>query len=361
MTAEEASRQPDQPATVEAVSRQPVSGAPSPGSGQAVRGATPVQVRQMMGAAPAFVDQAVLAPPPARAGEAGQYGAVLHGTHPQEASPSSTARYGVGSHGLTAAEAAPQGAAPQGVAPEAAPQEAAPQVAAAPEVAPYVPAAAEAAPHNAAPHDAAPHDAAPHDAAPHDAAPHEAAPHDAAPPEAAPREAAPDDAGSPGTGPDPGTSQQSVPQQVARQQDVAEHQPVSPRPDVPTARGSAPVPTMTSRNDEQQPAARRSRQEDGSDADTVLTAVRELPGVRGAELVGEPGQQQVLRLDLVATVDPHTVGLQAADLLRDRLGVHAAVRARTQPDRDSGAGGRRRADRTPADDRPRPAVKVEQV
>ncbi len=292
----------------------------------------------MMGAAPAFVDQAVLAPPPARAGEAGQYGAVLHGTHPQEASPSSTARYGVGSHGLTAAEAAPQGAAPQGVAPEAAPQEAAPQVAAAPEVAPYVPAAAEAAPHNAAPHDAAPH---------------EAAPHDAAPPEAAPREAAPDDAGSPGTGPDPGTSQQSVPQQVARQQDVAEHQPVSPRPDVPTARGSAPVPTMTSRNDEQQPAARRSRQEDGSDADTVLTAVRELPGVRGAELVGEPGQQQVLRLDLVATVDPHPVGLQAADLLRDRLGVHAAVRARTQPDRDSGAGGRRRADRTPADDPPR--------
>ncbi|MQA27101.1 MAG: hypothetical protein GEU94_16920 [Micromonosporaceae bacterium] len=66
------------------------------------------------------------------------------------------------------------------------------------------------------------------------------------------------------------------------------------------------------------------------DADMVLSAVRELPGVRGAELVGEPGQQQVLRLDLIGSVDPHVVGRQAAALLRDRLGVHAAVRARSQ-------------------------------
>ena len=66
------------------------------------------------------------------------------------------------------------------------------------------------------------------------------------------------------------------------------------------------------------------------DPDTVLTAVRELPGVRDAELVGEPGQQQVLRLDLVGSVDPHVVGRQAAELLRDRLGLHAAVRARSQ-------------------------------
>jgi hypothetical protein len=75
----------------------------------------------------------------------------------------------------------------------------------------------------------------------------------------------------------------------------------------------------------------RGRQREGgrADAATVLTAVRELPGVRGAELVGEPGRPQVLRLDLVASVDPHTVGRQAAALLRDQLGVNAAVRARS--------------------------------
>ncbi|MGH3716340.1 MAG: hypothetical protein ACRDT4_23205, partial [Micromonosporaceae bacterium] len=99
-----------------------------------------------------------------------------------------------------------------------------------------------------------------------------------------------------------------------------------------------------------------------TDPDTVLTAVRELPGVRGAELVGEPGRQQVLRLDLVASVDPHTVGLQAADLLRDRLGVHAAVRARTQPDSETPPRSRRRDERqSRRAGEPGVAVSVEQV
>lgn len=96
-------------------------------------------------------------------------------------------------------------------------------------------------------------------------------------------------------------------------------------------------------------------------ADTVLTAVRELPGVRGAELVGEPGQPQVLRLDLVASVDPHTVGLQAADLLRDRLGVHAAVRARTQPESEPRRNRHREERDARTGDRPGVAVSVEQV
>jgi hypothetical protein len=103
----------------------------------------------------------------------------------------------------------------------------------------------------------------------------------------------------------------------------------------------------------------------GADAATVLTAVRELPGVRGAELVGEPGRQQVLRLDLVATVDPHVVGRQAAALLRDQLGVQAVVRARTHQEGQSAPRNRRREDGPPAISGPfeksGPAVTVEQV
>jgi len=103
----------------------------------------------------------------------------------------------------------------------------------------------------------------------------------------------------------------------------------------------------------------------GADAATVLTAVRELPGVRGAELVGEPGRQQVLRLDLVATVDPHVVGRQAAALLRDQLGVQAVVRARTAHEGQSAPRNRRREDGPPAISGPfeksGPAVTVEQV
>ncbi|HEX2418362.1 MAG TPA: hypothetical protein VHJ83_09625, partial [Micromonosporaceae bacterium] len=59
-----------------------------------------------------------------------------------------------------------------------------------------------------------------------------------------------------------------------------------------------PQPSVSPRSEE---PPSRGRQRDGSKADaaTVLTAVRELPGVRGAELVGEPGRPQVLRLDLV--------------------------------------------------------------
>ena len=122
------------------------------------------------------------------------------------------------------------------------------------------------------------------------------------------------------------------------------------------------------------PVARQAPQaEDGdvprgetraADAATVLTAVRELPGVRGAELVGEPGRQQVLRLDLVATVDPNVVGRQAAALLRDQLGVQAVVRART--DAEARPHGRRRDDDAPAEisgpfEKAAPAVTVEQV
>ncbi|MGH3657202.1 MAG: hypothetical protein ACRDUA_11125, partial [Micromonosporaceae bacterium] len=108
--------------------------------------------------------------------------------------------------------------------------------------------------------------------------------------------------------------------------------PTMPTPvPAPWATGPAPVPPPAAPDVPQEdssraePAAPRQTPpttggaDNGADAGaaTVLTAVRELPGVRDAELVGEPGRQQVLRLDLVATVDPHTVGRQAAALLKD--------------------------------------------
>jgi hypothetical protein len=109
----------------------------------------------------------------------------------------------------------------------------------------------------------------------------------------------------------------------------------------------------------------RQREAGRADAATVLTAVRELPGVRGAELVGEPGRPQVLRLDLVASVDPHTVGRQAAALLRDQLGVNAAVRARSLAEGPALPSGRQVPERQEPATRPEGrralTVSVEQV
>jgi hypothetical protein len=81
--------------------------------------------------------------------------------------------------------------------------------------------------------------------------------------------------------------------------------------------------------------------------------------------VGEPGRPQVLRLDLVASVDPHTVGRQAAALLRDQLGVNAAVRARSQRDSHALPRGPQRPDPpeqvTRSESPPALAVSIEQV
>ena len=132
--------------------------------------------------------------------------------------------------------------------------------------------------------------------------------------------------------------------------------------------------SVTDRSVADQPSRSRRRPV-GTDPDAVLTAVRELPGVQDAEFIHEPGREQVLRLDLVASVDPNVVGRQAAELLRDQLGLHAAVKARTRESalerrrsKDHVAGstaeqgssrGRRRGTPTPSDSGP--SVTVEQV
>ncbi|HEX6073676.1 MAG TPA: hypothetical protein VFZ32_00195 [Micromonosporaceae bacterium] len=143
------------------------------------------------------------------------------------------------------------------------------------------------------------------------------------------------------------------------------HDPGTPDAVVPPRDRPGPRQSPTSPQPEDPPGRGRPHESGKADAATVLTAVRGLPGVRGAELVGEPGRPQVLRLDLVASVDPHTVGRQAAALLRDQLGVNAAVRARSQRDSHALPRGPQRPDPpervTRPESPPALAVSIEQV
>src|SRR5690606_6148798 len=64
---------------------------------------------------------------------------------------------------------------------------------------------------------------------------------------------------------------------------------------------------------------------DGIDVDAMLAAVREVPGVRDAELRRRPGRAHTLRLDLADGADPAQVSRAVARLLNERMGVSAAL------------------------------------
>lgn len=59
------------------------------------------------------------------------------------------------------------------------------------------------------------------------------------------------------------------------------------------------------------------------DAETVLAAVRDVPGVRAADLRTDERGGRTLRLDVAEGVDAGAVGADAARTLRERLGVGA--------------------------------------
>ncbi|OLB74993.1 MAG: hypothetical protein AUI14_21920 [Actinobacteria bacterium 13_2_20CM_2_71_6] len=73
---------------------------------------------------------------------------------------------------------------------------------------------------------------------------------------------------------------------------------------------------------EEQPADRS----DGFDVNTVLAAVRLVPGVRDAQLRPNPGGVHTLRLDLADGADPGQVSRLVARLLKQKMGLAAEPR-----------------------------------
>jgi hypothetical protein len=65
---------------------------------------------------------------------------------------------------------------------------------------------------------------------------------------------------------------------------------------------------------------------DGFDVNTVLAAVREVPGVRDAQLRPNPGGVHTLRLDLADDADPGEVSRLVARLLKRKMGLAAEPR-----------------------------------
>ena len=74
---------------------------------------------------------------------------------------------------------------------------------------------------------------------------------------------------------------------------------------------------------------------DGFDVDTVLSAVRLVPGVRDAQLRPNPGGVHTLRLDLADGADPGQVSRLVARLLKQKMGLAAEPR-RQGPNRPAG-------------------------
>jgi len=61
------------------------------------------------------------------------------------------------------------------------------------------------------------------------------------------------------------------------------------------------------------------------DAESVLAAVRDVPGVRGVDLRTNGSGGRTLRLDVADGVDPEEITAAAGHALRDRLGVDAEL------------------------------------
>jgi hypothetical protein len=96
--------------------------------------------------------------------------------------------------------------------------------------------------------------------------------------------------------------------------------PAAPRPGAATggapAQGGADTPTT-----ETPVLATPTR----VDAESVLAAVRDVPGVRGADLRTDAAGGRTLRLDVADGVDPDEITAAAGHALRDRLGVEARL------------------------------------
>jgi hypothetical protein len=120
-----------------------------------------------------------------------------------------------------------------------------------------------------------------------------------------------------------------LPQRVPAEPDV----PTLPEPVTEEVEERAEVPELARiatylRHEE--PAGRPERRE-SLDVDAVLAAVRGVPGVRDAELRTNPGGVHSLRLDLADGADPGPVSREVARLLKERLGLAAALGSRMGP------------------------------
>jgi hypothetical protein len=122
-----------------------------------------------------------------------------------------------------------------------------------------------------------------------------------------------------------------LPQRVPAEPDV----PTLPEPMTEEADERAEVPELAriaTYLRHQEVAARPVRE--SLDVDAVLAAVRGVYGVRDAELRTNPGGVHSLRLDLADGADPGQVSREVARLLKDRLGLAAALGSRMgAPDR----------------------------
>jgi hypothetical protein len=113
-----------------------------------------------------------------------------------------------------------------------------------------------------------------------------------------------------------------LPQRVPAQPDV-------PRvPDPPLVEPTAETPALARiathlRRGDMLPVQER---QEGFDVQAILTAVREVDGVRDASLRSTPAGAHSLRLDLAEGADPAEVSRQVARLLQDRMGLDAAMK-----------------------------------
>ncbi|WP_041831876.1 hypothetical protein [Actinoplanes sp. N902-109] len=127
--------------------------------------------------------------------------------------------------------------------------------------------------------------------------------------------------GDPGSGPTGEQTFPALPQRVPAQPDV----PTVPEP--PSVEPSAETPALARiathlRRDD---ALSSQERREGFDVDAILTAVREVDGVRDAALRTTPAGAHSLRLDLAEGADPAEVSRQVARLLQDRMGLDAAM------------------------------------
>ncbi|GIH12513.1 hypothetical protein Raf01_06850 [Rugosimonospora africana] len=76
---------------------------------------------------------------------------------------------------------------------------------------------------------------------------------------------------------------------------------------------------------------------DGFDTDAILAAVRNVPGVRDAQLKPNPGGVHTLRLDLADGADGAQVSRDVARLLKQRMGLAAEPRRQGEPRRQAEA------------------------
>ena len=140
-----------------------------------------------------------------------------------------------------------------------------------------------------------------------------------------PDPAAPEDSEPDESMVDEAVEDDSLPQRVPGEPDV----PTVPGPDAEETDESAQVRDIARISDHlrhDEPTGRPLLRE-SIDTEAVLAAVRGVPGVRDAQLRPNPGGVHSLRLDLVEGADAGQISREVARLLKERLGLAAAVGA----------------------------------